>query len=178
MVRIRGEQFGQMAAALHDDEAGNGFSVSMQTGRNAAAGYMVGRQGQGRHFGPGEPVRGIDIADHAEGHHEALNEPGRYEGGWRDKNTGETDLDVSQRFTNHERARHQMSADNEKALFINGKDPHENGGPPQWRDERNMLGHGPGEDSPVHGVLPKNVSPMDPAGLEYLRGLSAKALGR
>ena len=154
------DQFGEMASALQEPDGG--YSTSVRTGRSARPGYMVSINGRGERFPAGRTVSGSDIRAHAEANMDKLGQPAHYAGGWHNPETHDLDLDVSRRFTSHDRAIHAMWKNDEDALY----NSHE------WRSERNMLGRGPAIAEPggvqLRGRLPLGVSPMSPDVLRQL----------
>jgi hypothetical protein len=161
------QQFGEMATRIQDP--GTGYSINVKNGKPAAEGsYMVSQKGGNQHFGQGETVTGAHVQAHTLKHLAELQKPGRYAGGWHSDETGEKDLDVSQRFESHERAQHTMIANDEDALYVNGVNGRNN-------DERNWLGRGAPKGGSLKGHLPQGVSPMTPEGYSALRKLSRRA---
>lgn len=183
-MTLQRAQFAQMADSLGEPDGG--YSIDVKTGKPARKGYMVSHSGMGQSFPAGHEVTPGEIQLHATRHAAVLAQPAQYAGGWHDPDSGVKDLDVSQRYASHDRARNAMVADDEKALY----NSHE------WHSERNYLGHGldfstsPNPDNHVLGnhltrglsdstarglgirYFPMGVRPMAAGGYEMLRRAS------
>jgi hypothetical protein len=115
MPEISHGQFHQMAKELATPDGG--YSVSTTTGRPAKKGYMVSQQGHEQSYGPNAHMTGGAVSAHAAGSAEELAKPSRFAGGWHNPETHEKDLDVSRRYTSHDKARSAMWANDQDALY-------------------------------------------------------------
>lgn len=115
MPELRREQFEGLAGRLAKPDGG--FSVRVPTGKEPKTGYMVSQAGTEKRHGAAETISGEHLEEYAGTHHTELHKASRHFGGWHDPKTHEKDLDISRRFTSHDRARAAMWAGDQDALY-------------------------------------------------------------
>lgn len=104
----------------------SGFSVTPK-GKTPSDGYMVSVPGRTRIVSESD-LRGPNgqriIQDYAQQHSDILRQPGAHIGGWTDKETGKTYLDVSRNIKDQDRAISAGKAHNQIAIWDvkNGKE--------------------------------------------------------
>jgi hypothetical protein len=112
-------QFGELGADL---QSKGGFSVNINTGARPITGYMVSDP-QGEEKRPLSATRGKHIEAYARQHEQALQGPGRYLGGWADKDVAphQAYLDRSTRYPESKLGRSQgfvnMVANFQKSMY-------------------------------------------------------------
>lgn len=103
----------------HIQKNPGGFSITPR-GKTPTDGFMVSLPGRTRIVSE-EDLRGPMgkriLADYAKQHSDVLRQPGAHIGGWTDKATGKTYLDVSQNIKNQDRAVAAGKAHNQIAIW-------------------------------------------------------------
>src|SRR5687768_4197369 len=92
---LNDREFTQLHGKLMDPKQG-GFSASPTTGRGPKVGYMVALPGFEMQI-RSENIAPAHIKEFVEKHGAELSKPGRFIGGWNNRQTGEVSLDISQR---------------------------------------------------------------------------------
>ena len=111
---IKTSELQRLADALSVPDGG--FTVDVITGHTPRTGYMVSIFPD-RSKVISDPIETLDLIVYVGQHHEILDEPGSYFGGWHDPHTGKIWLDISVRVSTRERAERLCQTYHQLAYF-------------------------------------------------------------